>query len=433
MKLAEALDIRPSEIAVASRRLIVEEGEGPRWGFHYPRFRVDPSPDILLLGGFRHPSSGNNLVAGINLHYLNAQQRNRLAKALPAIMKTSNLYDRYWVGRRLVPDVFKNFYRTYRQDYIGHVKKDVMYPKLGMATATKNWVKQKLANIFRTKQQRQAAQMPQYPDDISQFQKRLDTAVQQRGGQPAVPVGGPVPQPETPEIQAARDAFLRLRQQQQLQHQQDPGLTPQQLNQLGDVSDLQVMQARQAEQEPPEPAPPPEPNPHAEQEEQLRRAGERLDDDRLENQRELEDEDELQERRYRRTGVLLREAVARQPTRLGYKLMQLAPLMATAAQEIYDEATGDEDSGGLCDMISGAIMDILAQHDIECHEGGHEGDDHSWVLAYDDDGVYAVDIPPDVYEHGGGYSWQLYPDVVFTLDDVAINFISGLTRYDVGE
>lgn len=34
-----------------------------------------------------------------------------------------------------------------------------------------------------------------------------------------------------------------------------------------------------------------------------------------------------------------------------------------------------------------------------------------------------MDIPPRVYETGGGYSWKKIPDVVFKSDDIVIDNI----------
>ena len=38
--------------------------------------------------------------------------------------------------------------------------------------------------------------------------------------------------------------------------------------------------------------------------------------------------------------------------------------------------------------------------------GGQDGDEHAWVTAQLGDEAYGVDIPPSVYETGGGYSWK---------------------------
>ena len=102
------------------------------------------------------------------------------------------------------------------------------------------------------------------------------------------------------------------------------------------------------------------------------------------------------------------------------QLNQLKPKMAIAAQLIYDEWDG---SGfGICDEIADAISDIIASHiaDVEIDEYGHEGDDHAAVIASLGNESYVVDIPPSIYEWGGGYNWHKIPDVMFDIDDIVI-------------
>lgn len=94
--------------------------------------------------------------------------------------------------------------------------------------------------------------------------------------------------------------------------------------------------------------------------------------------------------------------------------------MAKAAQPIYDDWADDEFAGGICDEISNAIGDVLSAAGIDWTEGGHEGDDHSYAVAYNDTEAYVVDIPYRCYETGGGYSWQKIPDVTFDANDVTI-------------
>jgi hypothetical protein len=53
-------------------------------------------------------------------------------------------------------------------------------------------------------------------------------------------------------------------------------------------------------------------------------------------------------------------------------------------------------------------------------EGGQEGDDHSWVVAYTKDEAYGIDIPYSIYEIGGGYSWKKIEGVTFEASDVEI-------------
>ena len=203
MKLTEALNLQPTEALYASGIILTEDGEGPRLRFGYPNFKHDPTPDVLMLGNYDHPNTGNELIGGINLNYLDKHQMDDLAKALPKILEPSNLYGRYWAGRRLVPDVFKNFYRTYNNDYIRNPKKDIMKPKKSLRQATADWLKQKVQALLKTKKQREIDKLPKFPNDLSNLQQRLDRIVS-----PDVPPEQPQPD-EDPVMKRARDVFVQ--------------------------------------------------------------------------------------------------------------------------------------------------------------------------------------------------------------------------------
>jgi len=110
------------------------------------------------------------------------------------------------------------------------------------------------------------------------------------------------------------------------------------------------------------------------------------------------------------------------------KLIQLKPQMANAAQKVYDEWEQDEEgidevfgAGGPCDQIADAIAGVIVDNiDVNITEGGHEGDDHAWTIAYTNTEAYGIDIPPETYEEGGGYRWTKLKDVKFTPEDVEI-------------
>ena len=193
---------------------IMEEGEGPRWKFDYSRFTKDPHPDILLLGAYQHPNTGNNLVGGVNLNYLTDRQRDILAKHLPQIMHGENLRARYRIGKKLAPDVFGNSYRTYNSRYIRGVNTDVMYPKYGLMKTTKQWLKKKLSNAFKTQAQRQKAAEPKYPKDLENMRDRLDQVVQHLQQEPAVKAEPTAAEPR--EITAARDAYKQSQKEKTL-------------------------------------------------------------------------------------------------------------------------------------------------------------------------------------------------------------------------
>jgi GNAT superfamily N-acetyltransferase/2'-5' RNA ligase len=134
------------------------------------------------------------------------------------------------------------------------------------------------------------------------------------------------------------------------------------------------------------------------------------------------------------SGGCLEHTATRNRTVLLHYLQEATLEMAAEAQKIYDawdqnEAGEDPENGtgGICDEIAQAITGVVYDRvPIECSvtEGGQPGDDHAYVIVYMDNEfgkeVYAVDIPHNVYETGGGYSWKKIPGVVFTPDHVEI-------------
>lgn len=84
----------------------------------------------------------------------------------------------------------------------------------------------------------------------------------------------------------------------------------------------------------------------------------------------------------------------------------------------------DEDYGGICDEIALEIGGILSSAGINTVDGGHDGDDHAFIVAYNDNEAFIVDIPYNLYETGGGYNWKKIHGVQFIEDDVVISPIS---------
>jgi hypothetical protein len=84
------------------------------------------------------------------------------------------------------------------------------------------------------------------------------------------------------------------------------------------------------------------------------------------------------------------------------RLTALRQKIATAAQKNYDEWEQDEDdTQGICDEILLAMRYVVSDlPGVEMVDGGHEGDDHAYLIVYDDKDAYAVDIPARVYERG---------------------------------
>lgn len=107
--------------------------------------------------------------------------------------------------------------------------------------------------------------------------------------------------------------------------------------------------------------------------------------------------------------------------RLYNQLVAIRPAIATAAQAIYDEWDQSEDDFGICDQIADAIGTILNEAGIDNTYGGHDGDDHAYIIAYNESESYVIDIPYNTYEIGSGYSWKKIPDVTFDQNDVVID------------
>lgn len=207
MKLTDAHRMQLTEAKFATRITILEDGEGPTWDMAYSNWHNDPHPRILLLGSYRHPNTGNNLVGGVNLNYLTPQQVNNLSKVLPQIMSGRNLYQRYHRGKDALPDVFDNFYRTYNPQYISGVKQGVIYPKKGFLKSAQDFLKKTAGLLYKSKEQRAKDAMPKFGSDLTSMQDTLDQA--------EIP-GLPGEDPDTPQVQAARQAFLKYQRERQL-------------------------------------------------------------------------------------------------------------------------------------------------------------------------------------------------------------------------
>jgi len=107
----------------------------------------------------------------------------------------------------------------------------------------------------------------------------------------------------------------------------------------------------------------------------------------------------------------------------------LMPQILKAAQEVYDAWEQDEEGmdeelggGGICQDIADAIAGVVgsAGVDTKTLDNNGMGDQHVWFAARFKEGIYEIDIPPHVYETGGGYSWTKSKDVTFQPRDVAV-------------
>ncbi len=118
------------------------------------------------------------------------------------------------------------------------------------------------------------------------------------------------------------------------------------------------------------------------------------------------------------------------------ELNKLRPKLAAAAQEIYEAWQPDEEgfdeelgTGGICDRVAEALASVINEAlEINIDEGGQEGDDHAFLLVDNDVEAFIVDIPPGVYETGGGYNWAKREDITIEPGDV---FISQVDLADI--
>jgi len=117
------------------------------------------------------------------------------------------------------------------------------------------------------------------------------------------------------------------------------------------------------------------------------------------------------------SSILKKAAFQRGP--LYRRLNSLRTLLAKAAQKVYnswrpEDEFDDFGGGGICDEVSNEMSDVIYSYlkiEADIQEGGHQGDDHAWLIVSKGNEAYGVDIPSRVYETGGGYSWQKIPGI----------------------
>lgn len=111
------------------------------------------------------------------------------------------------------------------------------------------------------------------------------------------------------------------------------------------------------------------------------------------------------------------------------RILQSKNTFASLAQKVYDDWAQDDEgydeelgSGGICQDIAGEISGKLNEMGYDATTvSAQVGEQHVWTVVKADEGTYEVDIPPGVYESGGGYTWSKKPGVEFTAGDVIIN------------
>lgn len=188
---------------------LLTEGYGKTAKFDYENWHNDPTPHVLQLGHWVHPTTGNTLIAGINLNYLSNDQVDALRYYLPDILSDRNLKVRYHSGKRLLPDVFGNFYRTYDRKHVNVVepgslsfmKPDELDSQGDQERARK--LQQRRSKLAQLKSQ-QAAQRGQPPPEEAPPEAipgEEPTAPGPIGGPPSQEAGVPE-NPQTPQDRA---------------------------------------------------------------------------------------------------------------------------------------------------------------------------------------------------------------------------------------
>lgn len=153
--------------------IIFEAGEGHRWQFDYENYQTDPKPDVLVLGTYKHPSTGNQLVGGINLHYISKRDQLDLRKLLPELSKIKGLKRRYRFGARALPHIFSDqAYRTYNSEHIADLKTGVLFPVYGVLS--KNAQKATQARTTKAVQQRAEPVVVAANKDIRNVEKAYE-------------------------------------------------------------------------------------------------------------------------------------------------------------------------------------------------------------------------------------------------------------------
>lgn len=156
--------------------VIFEAGEGHRWQFDYENYESDPNPDVLVLGAYKHPTTGNDLVGGINLHYLGERERIELRKTLPELSKMRGLKSRVRFGRRALPHIFsQQAYRTYNADHITNLKKGVLFPIYG--TLAKDPRKSDMARKVKEREIKREPEIVDANKDIRAIEKSYDAEI----------------------------------------------------------------------------------------------------------------------------------------------------------------------------------------------------------------------------------------------------------------
>jgi hypothetical protein len=88
--------------------------------FNYWRARTDGTPLVLCLSRYEHPGTGNHLLTGLNLKYLNSDQIDDLAFHLSKIFLITDHQLRCQQAWSILPDIMSVAYRQYDESQISH-------------------------------------------------------------------------------------------------------------------------------------------------------------------------------------------------------------------------------------------------------------------------------------------------------------------------
>ncbi len=111
------------------------------------------------------------------------------------------------------------------------------------------------------------------------------------------------------------------------------------------------------------------------------------------------------------------------------RVYALSPQLVAAAQTQYDAWNQDQDGfdeelgcGGLCQNIAEDFCSILGEAGFaaEMVDNNGVGEQHVWAEFEEQGWRIAIDIPPGIYESGGGFCWKKRPGVKFCRNHLCI-------------
>lgn len=109
--------------------------------------------------------------------------------------------------------------------------------------------------------------------------------------------------------------------------------------------------------------------------------------------------------------------------------------LAAAAQAVVDawDPSGEDGDpelgfGGVCDRVAAALAEVIVAalgDRVDVLDGGQDGDDHAYLVVVPVDSgephAFEVDVPPEIYETGGGYLWRKVEGADIGPEDVIIH------------